>query len=226
MLLVDRRQAHGSCARMSRFWVIPLVIFALVVAPFLIWGETLVAFIAPDPEAGVFPGGREWLWLIAIALLVADILIPVPTTSVIAALGIVYGPVLGSLVGLVGTMAAAFTGYGVGRLFGRPLSERLIGDGLSRGERLFANHGGWIVAASRWMPILPEVISVVAGVSRMRFAAFAAAALCGLVPFCAVFATFGHLGADRPAATLIVSAIAPFALWWVARNFGGLGGKS
>lgn len=204
---------------MSRFWVIPLVIFALVVAPFLIWGETLVAFVAPDPEAGVFPGGREWLWLIAIGLLIADLLIPVPTTSVIAALGIVYGPVTGAMFGLIGTMTAALTGYGVGRFLGRPVSKRLIGDGISRGERLFARHGGWIVAASRWMPILPEVISVVAGVSRMRFAAFAYAALFGLIPFCAVFATFGHLGADRPVLTLVVSALAPFALWWAVRRF-------
>lgn len=210
---------------MSRFWIIPLIIAVLVVAPFLIWGETLVAFVAPDPEAGVFPGGRDWLWLIAIGLLIADILIPVPTTSVIAALGIVYGPFTGALIGLAGTMAAAFAGYGAGRFLGRPVSERLIGDGLSRGERLFARQGGWIVAASRWMPILPEVISVVAGVSRMRFAAFAAAALCGLVPFCAVFATFGHLGADRPALTLIVSALVPIALWWGVRRFGGFSGK-
>ena len=210
---------------MSRFWIVPLVIAILVVAPFLIWGETLIAFAAPDPEAGVFPGGRDWLWLIAIGLLVADILIPVPTTSVIAALGIVYGPVAGALFGLVGTMTAAFVGYGVGRYLGRPVSERLIGDGLSRGERIFASHGGWIVAASRWMPILPEVISVVAGVSRMRFGPFAAAALCGLAPFCAVFATFGHLGAERPVLTLAVSALAPFALWWFARRFGGLSGK-
>lgn len=209
---------------MSRFWLIPLILVALVVAPFLIWGETLIAFAAPDPDAGVFPGGREWLWLVAIGLLVADILIPVPTTSVLAALGIVYGPAAGAGIGLAGTMAAALTGYGFGRFLGRPLSERLVGEALTRGEGLFARHGGWIVAASRWMPILPEVISVVAGVSRMRFAAFAGAALCGLIPFCVVFATFGHLGADRPVLTLGVSAVAPFALWWLASRLGAFRG--
>lgn len=209
-----------SCVDMSRFWIVPLVVAVLVIGPFLLLGDELTALLTPDPESGAYPGGRRWLWLVAIGLLVADIFIPIPTTSIIAALGIVYGPALGTAVAIVGTLFAAVAGYGIGRGLGRPLAARFVGDSLPKGERVFARHGGWIVAASRWMPVLPEVISVVAGVSMMRFRAFVFAVLCGVAPFCAVFAVFGHLGAERPVLTVTLSAVAPFALWWLATRLG------
>lgn len=205
---------------MNKFWLVPAALVVLVVGPFLLWGEDLAGFLAPAAESGGYPGGARWMWLLAIGLLIADIFIPVPTTSIIAALGIVYGPVAGAGVAVVGTLLAAVAGYGLGRGLGRPIAARFVGESLPRGERLFARHGGWIVAASRWAPVLPEVISVVAGVSRMRFAAFVAAAFCGVVPLCAVFALVGHLGADRPVLTLVLSALAPLLLWRVAARLG------
>ena len=207
-------------AAMSKFWTIPLVIAVFVIGPFLIWGETLGALMTPDPDTGAYPGGRKWLWATAIGLLIADIFIPIPTTSIVAALGIVYGPVIGAGVAIAGSMLSAGLGYGIGRILGRPVALRLVGEAMARGERAFARYGGWIVAASRWAPVLPEVVSVVAGVSRMPVAAFLAAAACGVVPFCAVFALFGHLGADWPLLTLGVSAAAPLVLWALASRFG------
>lgn len=206
--------------RLSRFWVAPLVVALFVVGPFLIWGEALTSMATPDPRTGEYPGGARWMWLIGIALLVADIAIPVPTTSIIAALGIVYGPVFGAIIAIAGSLLAATTGYALGRGFGRPAAARFLGPSLARGEQLFSRHGGWIVAASRWMPVLPEVVSVVAGIGRMRFAGFLAAALCGVTPFCAVFALLGHLGAERPILTVGLSALFPLILWWGASKSG------
>ena len=39
----------------------------------------------------------SWAWALGIALIWADVLLPVPQTAVIAALGIVYGTLLGGL---------------------------------------------------------------------------------------------------------------------------------
>lgn len=156
-------------------------------------------------------------------MLLADIVIPVPTTAVIAALGIVYGPIAGTLVAVLGMGLAAGVGYGIGRCLGRPVVDRLFRGALLEGEQLFARRGGWIVAVSRWLPVLPEVVSVAAGLGRMTPAIFMAAALCGIVPICAVFAIAGHLGADRPVATLLISAAAPVGLWLLVRRFGPKG---
>ncbi|MEM7267894.1 MAG: VTT domain-containing protein [Pseudomonadota bacterium] len=205
---------------MSRFWLIPLLLALMVVGPFLIWGEAMANLLWIDPETGQASAGQGVFWAVAIGLLIADIFIPVPTTSILAALGIVYGPALGAVIGVAGTMSAAAAGYAFGRFLGRPVAARFLGASIEGGERIFKRHGGWIVALSRWAPVLPEVVSVVAGVSRMPVAAFLLAALCGVVPFCIVFALVGHLGAEQPIWTLVISAVAPFALWWLARRVG------
>ena len=203
---------------MHRFIVIPILLIVLVVGPFLIWGDSLAAIWLSDHGSGGEFADPGVFWLIAIGLLLADIAIPIPTTLIIAALGIVYGPVIGALFGVAGTMAAALVGWCIGRYLGRPIAARLVGDAMSGGEELFARHGGWIVALSRWAPVLPEVVSVVAGVSRMPLAHFLAAALCGVIPFCAVFALMGHLGAGEPFWTMLIAALVPFVLWWAVRR--------
>jgi uncharacterized membrane protein YdjX (TVP38/TMEM64 family) len=205
---------------MLRFWLVPLFLILLVVAPFLIWGDALTNLMTPDARTGTFGENEPYMWVIGIGLLIADILIPIPTTAIIAALGIIYGPVIGAAIAFVGTMFAAITGYAVGRWLGRPIAKSLIGDAISDGERMFARYGGWIVAASRWLPVLPEVVSMVAGVSRMPFVMFSLSALCGVTPFCILFALLGHLGAEQPAWTLLLSALAPLLLWWLANRFG------
>lgn len=203
---------------MNRFWLVPIVFALFVIGPFLVWGDMLSALFTGQGATDVLAGG--YAWIIGIGLLVADIFLPIPTTAIIAALGIYYGPVIGTLVSLTGSVAAALVGYGIGRILGRPAAQRLIGDAIENGERVFARYGGWIVAASRWMPVLPEVVSCVAGVSRMSLPLFLGAVICGALPLCVTFAVIGHLGAEEPGWTLALSALAPLVLWYIAERFG------
>ena len=205
---------------MSRFWLVPFVLILFVVIPFLIWGEALTSLMSPDPETGSFGDSEGWVWAIGIGLLIADIFIPIPTTAIITALGIVYGAVLGAIIAIVGSIMAAIIGYAIGRWLGRPIAQRFLGDAMAGGERIFASYGGWIVAASRWLPVLPEVVSMVAGVSKFHFTTFVFAALCGVIPFSVVFAWVGHLGAGQPVWTMAASALAPLVLWWLAGRSG------
>lgn len=191
----------------------------LVGLPFLLWGEAIVGELGRDGLAGWLRGFSGLAWLVAIGLLVSDLLLPIPTTVVIAALGVIYGPLLGGTIAVLGGLLAAFLGYTLGRLLGRPVLVRLFGSlELAAGERLFARSGGWIVAGSRWLPILTEVVSCMAGLVRMPPAAFALAVLCGLAPLCFSVAALGYAGADRPLLTLAVAAILPLPLWFLARR--------
>jgi uncharacterized membrane protein YdjX (TVP38/TMEM64 family) len=45
---------------------------------------------------------ESWAWALGIALIWADLVLPVPQTAVIAALGIIYGTLLGGLLGTLG----------------------------------------------------------------------------------------------------------------------------
>jgi uncharacterized membrane protein YdjX (TVP38/TMEM64 family) len=125
----------------------------------------------------------------------------------------IYGPWVGGLIATTGSVLAGLIGYTLCRLFGRPVASWLAGDAMLKyGQDLFARIGGWLVALSRWQPILPEVVACLAGLSRMRLSTFVAL-LCGSAPLGFVFAAIGHRGQEQPVLTLVLSALAPFVLW-------------
>jgi uncharacterized membrane protein YdjX (TVP38/TMEM64 family) len=53
----------------------------------------------------------RWAWALGIGGIWADLVLPVPQTAVIAALGIVYGTVGGGVLGSVGLITAGLLGY-------------------------------------------------------------------------------------------------------------------
>ena len=62
---------------------------------------------------------RMWAWALGIGAIWADLVLPVPQTAVIGALGILYGPVGGGLLGSVGLITAGLLGYALARRYGR-----------------------------------------------------------------------------------------------------------
>lgn len=201
---------------MWRLLALVLGLMAISLVPFAIWGEGLEAALAPGAAAEWMRGFGGWAWVAGVALIVSDILLPVPATAVMAALGIVYGPWIGGALAGSGSFLAGMAGYGLCRALGPRVARRLAGEeGLAQAEGLFARWGGWVVAASRWLPVLPETVAFLAGLARMRLARFAVALACGALPLGMTFAALGHLGADRPLLTMLVAALAPVALWAV-----------
>jgi uncharacterized membrane protein YdjX (TVP38/TMEM64 family) len=199
-------------------WIF-LALAILIVLPFFIWGERVEALLHQDRLVAWFQSYYGSAWLIAIGLLVSDLVLPIPNTMVIAALGVIYGPVVGGLVATIGSCLSGLLGYALCRRFGRPLAVRLVGEAdLEAGEKLFARSGGIIVAASRWLPVLPEVISCMAGLTRMSLPVFALALVCGTAPLCLVVASLGYAGSDRPLLTLVLCAVLPLPLWYFLQN--------
>lgn len=201
-----------------RLFAMFLAIAVLVAAPFFIWGDRIEQLFSGTGAIDWLTSHGPYAWLIAIGLLIADLAMPIPTTAVMAALGIVYGPLLGGLISAGGSVLSGLIGYGLCRHLGRPFVLKLFGEqAISDGERLFARSGGWMVVLSRWLPVLSEVIACMAGLSRMRFPIFFSALLCGSVPLGFVFAAIGGAGEDRPAMALGISAVLPILLWLVLR---------
>ncbi len=205
---------------MTKFVAIIVGVILFITLPFFIFGEQIELFFAGDGVVSWLREFDSFAWAAAIGLLVADLAIPVPTTAVMAALGMVYGPVLGGFIGGLGSIISGLVGYGLCRQLGRPLALWLNGErGLQEGEKIFLRLGGWIVALSRWVPVLSEVVACMAGLSRMSFPVFLAALVCGSVPLGFMFAIIGHLGGEYPLITLVLSALLPFLLWAVVRPY-------
>ncbi|MEZ4703046.1 MAG: VTT domain-containing protein [Rhodothermales bacterium] len=202
---------------MRLLWIF-LGLAVLFLIPFLIWGGQIEAMFSQDGTVAWLRGYGAWAWMAGIVLLMSDIVLPVPGTVVMSALGFVYGPVAGGLLAALGAFLGGALGYGLCRLLGRKAALRLLGEAdLEKGERLFSHIGGWLVALSRWLPLFPEVIACMAGLIRMPAGLFHFALACGVLPLGFAFAYIGHAGVAHPWLAIGLSAFIPPILWLAVR---------
>jgi len=193
-----------------------LLLGLLVIVPFLIWGDNFEALFSTDGAADWLESYGSWAWAVGLVLLIADLFLPIPGTAVMSGLGYLYGWMPGGLISATGSVLSGLLAYWMCRALGRKAAERIAGTkGLERGERLFSRAGGWVVAWSRWLPVLPEVIACLAGMVKMNFATFAVALVCGSVPLGFAFAAIGDIGHESPGLAIGASVAIPPVLWWI-----------
>jgi uncharacterized membrane protein YdjX (TVP38/TMEM64 family) len=157
---------------------------------------------------------RDWAWAAGIALIWADLLLPVPQTAVIAALGIVYGTLIGGVLGSVGQITGGLLGYVLMRTALRGLARRLIGpQRLDKMKGIFDRGGAWAIVLTRSLPYsIPEALVFLAGIAGMPFGKFMAALTVGSVPTAFVFSAIGAGWADEPVLALVASYVLPILL--------------
>ena len=178
--------------------------------------------IAPPEEAGdAVLALREygsWAWAVGIVLIWSDVLLPIPQTAVIAALGIIYGTLLGGLLGSLGLITGGLLGYGLMFTSARRLAQRLTGPRSLHGmERLVDRSGAWAIVLTRSLPYsVPEVTVFLAGLAGMPRRKFIAALTVGSVPTAFAFAAIGAGWAHQPLVALVVSSALPILLLPVA----------
>lgn len=182
------------------------VAFGLVL--FFVLGDALV-------ERSWLDAFGPWTWLVAVGLLVADIVLPIPTTLIITVMGQKYGTVLGGLIGTLGSFSAGVIAYGLTRTLGPRFARWLLAEELDNAERFFIEKGAFAVACSRWLPLLPEAISSMAGLARMPFGKYCLALLSGSVPMCFAYAALASTS-DNELIPLIISILLPIPIWWIA----------
>lgn len=197
-----------------------VVLGGLVLGAWMIWGDSWEGSFTLAGSVKWLESAGPWAWAAGIALLVGDLFLPVPGTVVISALGYVYGVLVGGLLASVGLILSGIAGYGLGRMFGEKFARRWLGDSdFEKGKRLFSNGGGWVVAMSKALPILPEVVACTAGLVRMPFGRFMAALVCGSLPMGYIFAAIGQAGREAPGWAFALSLLLPALLWIVAAKF-------
>jgi uncharacterized membrane protein YdjX (TVP38/TMEM64 family) len=161
---------------------------------------------------------NAWAWAVGIALIWADLVLPVPQTVVIAALGTIYGTVLGGLLGSVGLITGGLLGYALMLTSARRMVKRLVGpQSLNTMEGLFNRAGPWAIVLSRSLPYsIPEAMVFLAGLAGMPLGPFTAALTVGSVPTAFAFAAIGAGLADRPILALGASYVLPILLLPIA----------
>jgi uncharacterized membrane protein YdjX (TVP38/TMEM64 family) len=196
-----------------------IALAALILLIWIIWGGAWESHFTLAGAASWLQQAGPWAWSAGIGLLAADLVLPIPGTIVMSALGLIYGTLIGGLVAAAGSILAGLCGYGVGRLVGEKTARKLLGDqDFEKGRLLFARGGGYVIALSRAIPILPEALSCTAGLVRMPFHAFLTSLACGSIPVGFLFAWIGAVGRETPAWAIAFSIGVPVLLWLVSRR--------
>jgi uncharacterized membrane protein YdjX (TVP38/TMEM64 family) len=154
-----------------------------------------------------------WAWAVGIALIWADLVLPIPQTAVIAALGLIYETLLGGVLGTVGLITGGLLGYGLMLTSARRFAQRFAGQSLRKMEGLFDRRGAWAIVLTRSLPYsIPEAMVFLAGLAGMPMRKFTAALVVGSVPTALAFAAIGDGWADQPILALAVSYVLPILL--------------
>lgn len=197
---------------------VALVLALLFAATFLIIKVTGVITLA-DIEAG-FQAAHAlslwWLGALVVALLLADLLIAMPTLTVTLLSGYFLGPMWGTLAALTGLILAGVGGYALGRFYGEQLLHWLVKDGDQRdhAKAIFQSHGAAMIILSRALPILPEVSACLAGLTGMSLTRFLLAWMVSAIPYALIAAYAGSVSNVAQPQPAIFTAIGLSGLFW------------
>tara|TARA_Y100000310_G_scaffold341787_1_gene442107 strand:+ start:9350 stop:9994 length:645 start_codon:yes stop_codon:yes gene_type:complete len=107
--------------------------------------------------------------------------------------GYLFGPFLGTLYSSIGIMLGSFVVFLAARTLGRPFVEKLIDKReLKHFDMFFKKKGIWIFVYADYMSIFPrDVISLSAGLTKIKKSAFLIVSLIGFIPGVLIFTYFG-----------------------------------
>jgi uncharacterized membrane protein YdjX (TVP38/TMEM64 family) len=193
-----------------------LFVFAIVIlltVPYLLWHEEMDAYFASAGFRQRLLAAQSYAWAVGIGLIVSDLMLPIPVPPVMASMGTLYGPILGGIVATVGSILAGLCAYGVTRLLGMKAARFLAGeDELADLQSFFDTWGAAGIVASRALPVVPEVMAVLAGLSRMHFGRFVLALSLGSVPVGFALAWVGGTTGVR-SSVLFALTLIPACAW-------------
>ena len=203
---------------MRRYWLLTLGMLVVFLAMFGLV-EAAGVDLLHDPSTYLGRGGI-WAALLSVALLVADVFLPVPSSIVMIANGALFGVVAGTALSLAGSLGAAALGFLVGRRSGR-LIERLVSPAEKvRADALLARWGALAVLVTRPLPLLAETVAILAGASPLGWGRLLGASFAGALPSCLLYALTGATSRGFGSGVLmfgIVLAVAG-ALYWLGRK--------
>ena len=181
--------------------------------------EWLHLSLLTDPGPWLSRGG--WIAAaIGFGLLVADVLLPVPSSLVMIAHGALFGVAGGTLLSLAGSLGAALFGFALGRR-GGPLLARLVPeDERQRADALLQRWGDLAVVVTRPVPILAETLSILAGASPMGWGSMIAATLAGSLPAALLYAVTGATARSLDNVALVFGLVLAVAglFWWIGKR--------
>lgn len=202
-----------------RWCLLALAVLALITLPFVLIDESLTKSVEEFTRSGP---SRPLIATVLTLLLALDVFLPVPSSLIATASGVLLGFMQGSLVTWMGMQAGALIGYALGRSAGRGAARRFVGEGeLRRAEHSHCRWGGFSLVVSRAVPVLAESSVLLAGLVRMPFARFVAWTGASNAAISMVYASVGAYALETRAFLMAFAAsmLLPGALLGANRIF-------
>ena len=187
-----------------------LAVCALIVTAWLGFQDLTVTI---DEGSAWFSAHRH-SWFALPAVVVAFVVLGlamVPVIMLIAATGIVFGPLLGPVYAMTGCLASASTGFAIGRWMGSRRTRQLSGDRMARVQRVLRRDGTLAVFLARKIPVPFTLANIIIGASKVRYRDFMAGTVLGMGAFVIGLAGFGYTLTDAlrdPSPRALVAAAA------------------
>ncbi|HEV7689174.1 MAG TPA: TVP38/TMEM64 family protein [Hyphomonadaceae bacterium] len=200
----------------SRAWRTVWVSLALLagVALLIVLGKSDLLGLATTIEpwlATLHDNG--WAFPATILVFVATSFVGAPAIMLNAACVLAFGPVMGSIYAMAGTVASCTVHFWIGRWRGPELMHRYGGDTVNRMARFIGKNDFMASAIVRSVPTAPPiVVNLAFGAARANYWRFIAGAAVGSVPKIAVVAIFGEAIAQAFNGGVMVAALIGFAV--------------
>jgi uncharacterized membrane protein YdjX (TVP38/TMEM64 family) len=208
-----------------RWAVIWVVLIGLVLVPFFLFETEFNAFSARMTRGDT----ATWLASTSIfGLLALDVVLPVPSSIVSTAAGVLLGFWRGAVVIWTGMMVACLLGYALGaRASG--LARRFVGEpGLERADKLVRHYGDWTIVMCRPVPVLAEASVIFAGLVGAPFGRFLALTALSNLGVAIGYAAFGafSMSVDSFLVAFLGALLIPGVVMGIARvTMGSVGNR-
>ena len=197
------------------------LIMALMIAFFLVLFFIVEALGVPllaDPTPWMKHGGVLAAG-IGVGLLIADVLLPVPSSLVMVAHGALFGVALGTLLSLLGSVGAALFGFAIGRRGGKFLERVVTRDERTRADYLLSRWGALAIIVTRPVPLLAETVAIMAGASSLSWGKVVQASFAGSLPPALLYALTGAAVANFKSTALMFGVVLLVAgFFWFVGN--------
>ena len=139
------------------------------------------------------PHRRAWYALPLVALTFSVLsLVLFPVLLLIAATGVAFGPWLGPIYAMVGSLTSASVGFAIGRRLGRKRVERFGGRRVIKISHTLRRHGTLAVFFLRKIPAPFTLTNIIIGASHVRYRDFLAGTFLGMIALVIALAGFGY----------------------------------
>jgi phospholipase D1/2 len=165
-------------------------------------------------------------WVVGVYLVSGLVLFPVMVLNV--ATIVTFGPVLGNAYAFTGWLCSAALGFGIARVMGRELVQKMARSRIKYLLHRAGRHGFLTVLSMRVLPVAPfTVVNLFVGASGIRFADFFLATVIGRIPGVVTLTLFGmqlesflrRPDVESSILLAVTILLLPLATVWLCKRF-------